>query len=146
MNVNSVVISGNLTRDSEVFTTQSGTKVLRFGVAVNERRKGNNDEWLDYTNFVDCVKFGESADYYQQRLRKGTHVMVSGKLRYSSWEKDGERRSKLEVVAEVIDTRAQKQQGNGQQQPQQPHQQPTYSAPAPAAPQQQGIYDEDIPF
>ena len=147
MNVNSVVISGNLTRDSEVFTTQSGTKVLRFGVAVNERRKGNNDEWVDYPNFVDCVKFGESANYYQQRLRKGTHVMVSGKLRYSSWEKDGERRSKLEVVAEVIDTRAQKQQGNGQQQPQQQQQQQTYSAPAPAAPpQQQDIYDEDIPF
>lgn len=143
MNINNVVISGNLTHDSEVLVTQGGTKVLRFSVAVNERRRGQNDEWVDYTNFVGCVKFGESADYYQQRLKKGTHVTVNGKLRYSSWDKDGERRSKIEVVAEAIDAYVPKQQGSGQAQPQQ---QPSYGAPAPSTPQQDGVIDEDIPF
>ena len=138
MNINTVAISGNLTRDAELRYTQGGTPVLRFSVAVNERRKNQQGEWEDRPNFVDCVRFGESCDYWAQRLAKGTHVTVCGHLRYSSWEKDGERRSKLEVIADSLDAPAPRdanQQGTRQQ--------PAYSAPKPP---QQDVYDEDIPF
>jgi single-strand DNA-binding protein len=140
MSINRVVISGNLTRDPELRSTQSGMQILSFGMAVNDRRKNNQTgEWEDYPNFVDCVVFGQRAESLSRFLHKGMKVMVDGKLRYSSWEKDGQRRSKLEVIADDVDLPP---RGSGQQQPAQPQQQqgyaqPTYGAPAPMPAQQQ---------
>ena len=123
MSINKVVISGNLTRDSELRSTQSGRNILTFGVAVNDRwRNSQTGEWEDYANFVDCVLFGNRADFLSRVLHKGTKVMVEGRLRYSSWERDGQRRSKIEIVVDDVDffsPRSQSQQqpyDNGQQQ------------------------------
>lgn len=167
MSINRVNISGNLTRDPELRVTGSGTQILSFGVAVNDRRRNpQTGEWEDYPNFVDCVVFGARADPLSRFLSKGTKVAVEGKLRYSSWEsKDGGRRSKLEVVVDEVEfLSSRNQQGGGA-----PYQQgPAYSAPVAAAPAPaqfapQGgfaapapapvqtppsadVYDEDIPF
>lgn len=104
MSVNRVCISGNLTRDCDLRSTQGGMSILGFGVAVNDRRKDpSTGEWKDYPNFVDCVVFGKRAEALSKLLRKGMKVAVEGKLRYSSWEKDGQRRSKLEVIADEVD-------------------------------------------
>lgn len=103
MSVNSVSISGNLTRDAELRMTSAGSPVVSFGVAVNERRKNPQGEWEDYANFVDCVMFGTSAEKLQPYLEKGVKVAVEGKLRFSSWERDGQKRSKLEVVVDEVD-------------------------------------------
>ena len=113
MSVNRVTISGNLTRDPEVRSTQSGMQILNFGMAVNDRRRNSaTGEWEDYANFVDCVLFGARADWLSRDLHKGKKVFVEGKLRYSSWERDGQRRSKLEVVVDEIDyERPPRQQG-----------------------------------
>ena len=157
MSINRVCISGNLTRDSELRYTSGGMSILSFCVAVNERRKNQQTgEWEDYPNFVGCVLFGKYGEAMQQHLAKGTKVAIEGRLRYSSWESDGQRRSKLEVIADEVVTFAPRQQGAPQQQ-----QQPAYSAPAPTAapvqhsvpqipvppaPRHQSMYDEDIPF
>ena len=118
MSINRVTISGNLTRDPEIRATQSGMNILNFGMAVNDRRRNNQTgEWEDYANFVDCVLFGNRAEFLSRTLHKGIKVVVEGKLRYSSWERDGQRRSKLEVVVDDLDFVSPRQQqgGYGQQ-------------------------------
>ena len=103
MSINRVVISGNLTRDPEQRSTASGMTVLGFGVAVNDRRKNQQTgEWEDYPNYIDCTMFGKRADVVSRFLSKGSKVAIEGKLRWSQWERDGQRRSKVEVVVEEI--------------------------------------------
>ena len=123
MSINRCNISGNLTRDPEMRALRNGTQVLSFGVAVNDRRKNpQTGDWEDYPNFVDCTMFGTRAEAVGRYLSKGTKVAIEVKLRYSSWEKDGQRRSKLEVIVDEIELMSQRQQ-----------------APA-------DVYDEDCPF
>ena len=166
VSINRVNISGNLTRDPELRATSGGTQVLTFGVAVNDRRRNQQTgEWEDVPNFVDCVVFGNRADALSRFLSKGMKVAIEGKLRWSQWEKDGQKRSKLEVIVDEVEFFSQRggsdQQGGYQQQS---YQQPSYQAPAPsyAAPAYQApapsatapavtpppsdVYDEDIPF
>lgn len=165
MGINKVMITGNLTRDPELRQTAGGSQVLNFGVAVNDRRKNQQTgEWEDYPNFVDCVVFGNRAEPLSRFLGKGAKVAVEGRLRYSAWEKDGQRRSKLEVVVDDLDFLSQRggqQQGQGYQAPA-PQQYaqvnqgyqasaPAYAAPTPAArpvqtPPPADVYDSEIPF
>ena len=129
MGINSVNISGNLTRDPELRRTAGGTAVLTIGVAVNDRRKNpQTGEWEDYPNFVDCTMFGTRAEKLSGMLGKGSKVAIGGKLRYSSWEKDGQRRSKLEVIVDEIEFMSQAR-GTG--------------APSEVA---AGAIEDDIPF
>ena len=115
MSINRVNISGNLTRDPELRMTSGGTQVLSFGVAVNDRRRNpQSGEWEDYPNFVDCTMFGARAEAVSRYLSKGSKVAIEGKLRYSSWERDGQRRSKLEVIVDEIEFMSRgSQQGDG---------------------------------
>lgn len=136
MSINRAMISGNLTRDAELRSTQSGTYMLGMGIAVNDRRKNQKTgEWEDWPNFVDCTMFGTRAEKLQPYLTKGTKVAVEGKLSYRSWEKDGQRRSKLEVIVDEIEFMSSKQGGAVQH---------LHTEPALDAAEQ--VYDEDIPF
>ena len=136
MSINRVMISGNLTRDAELRSTQSGTYILGMGIAVNDRRKNQKTgEWEDYPNFVDCTMFGTRAEKLQPYLTKGTKVAIEGKLSYRSWEKDGQHRSKLEVIVDEIEFMSSKQGGAVQH---------LHTGPALDAAEQ--VYDEDIPF
>ena len=139
MSINMVTISGNLTRDSDVRETAGGTAVMNFGVAVNDRRKNKQSgEWEDYPNYVDCVIIGRRASSLAQYLSKGTKVSIAGKLHYSSWERDGQKRSKLEVMVNDIEFMSRGNGGGGQYQQAQQYQQQS---------QQQSIYDDsNIPF
>lgn len=104
MSVNSVSISGNLTRDAELRQGQSGTSVLTFSVAVNDRRKNADGEWGDYTNYIDCKLFGKRAEALERKLTKGTKVAVDGKLGWYQWTaQDGSKRSKVDVMVDEID-------------------------------------------
>lgn len=141
MSINRVTISGNLTRDPELRATSGGAQVLSFGVAVNDRAKNQQTgEWEDRPNFIECTMFGTRAEKLAQYLHKGMKVAIEGKLRYSQWEKDGQKRSKLEVIAEEFEFMSRQDSG----QPQQPYQQ--------TAPQRQAtsqtpdLYPGDIPF
>lgn len=104
MSINRVNISGNLTRDPQMRATQSGTQILSFGVAVNDRRRNpQSGEGEDVPNFIDCVVFGNRANALQRLLTKGMKVAIEGKLRWSQWEKDGQKRSKIEVIVDEIE-------------------------------------------
>ena len=145
-NINRVVISGNLTRDPELRRTQGGMAILTIGVACNDSRKNQQTgEWEDIANFIDCTMFGNRAESIANYLRKGTKVLIEGKLRYSSWQdKDtGKNRSKLEVLIDEIEFINTQGQQNGQRQGYQQPQQ--YAQPAPQQyaqqpPMQQGYY------
>lgn len=101
-NINQVIITGNLTRDPELRNTSGNFSVLSFTVACNDRRK-NGDQWEDVPNFFDVVVFGNRADALARFLRKGAKVAVLGKLRWSQWEKDGQKRSKIDVIANEVE-------------------------------------------
>lgn len=145
--INKAIISGNLTRDPELRTTQSGTSVLSMAVAVNERVK-RGDQWEDRPSFVDVTVWGARAEALAKFLRKGLRVAVSGRLRQDRWQdkQTGENRSRLGIVADEVDVMTPRDGAQGRQAPAQQQAQQAaipYAAPAPA---QQDPYDEDIPF
>jgi single stranded DNA-binding protein len=85
--VNVVVITGNLTRDPELRTTQGGTSVCELRVAVNSRRKNTSGEWIDKPNFFNVTTFGSQAENHAEYLGKGRPVAVEGRLDWSEWER-----------------------------------------------------------
>ncbi len=104
MSINRVVVSGNLTRDPELRSTANGTAVLSLGIAVNDRRKNpQTGEWEDFPNFIDCTMFGARAEAVSRYLSKGQKVLIEGKLRWSQWERDGQKRSKIDVIVDEIE-------------------------------------------
>ena len=176
MSINKCFISGNLTRDPQMRASQSGTQILSFGVAVNDRRRNpQSGEWEDVPNFIDCVVFGNRANALQRLLTKGMKCAVEGKLRQSSYkDKSGQNRSKIEVIVDEVEfmsgSKAQNQPQNqqtdnytnqpqnapysGSQQPagyppqgyQQPYQPQQGYYPQPQAPTADVYASEDIPF
>lgn len=138
MSINRVNISGNLTRDPEVRTSASGSAIMRFGVAVNDRSKNQQTgQWEDRPNFIDCTMFGTRAESVSRFLGKGTKVAIEGKLRWSQWDdrKTGEKRSKVEVIVDEIEFMSSRSEGA---------QAAERQAYEPA--QEAYTYDEDIPF
>ena len=104
--INSVSLSGNLGADPEVRQTMSGTSVMNLRLAVSDRKPDGNGGYEDYTHWVDVAMFdksGRRVDYLSRYLHKGKKVSITGKLNYSQWEREGVKRSKLEVVANEID-------------------------------------------
>ena len=151
-NINVVVVDGNLTRDPELHQSQSGSSLLKFGIAVNDRRKNPaSGEWEDYANYIDIVVFGNRAQSLAQILTKGMKVCISGKLRWSSWEKDGVRRSKIEVVADEVSLAQRGGQSKGQYGQQMPAAAPQSAPAAPqaaptfSAPQQAQTVAQSVP-
>jgi single-strand DNA-binding protein len=110
---NRVILLGNLTRDVEVRYLQSGTAVADIGMAVNDRRKGQNGEWIEETTFVDVTLWGRTAEVAGEYLSKGSPLLVEGRLKYDTWEKDGQKRSKLSVVCERMQMVGSKGGGGG---------------------------------
>lgn len=137
-----------MTRSPELRSTASGTPVLSFGIAVNDRRKNASGQWEDVPNFFECVTFGNRATALSDILAKGMKVAVSGKLHYSSWEKDGQKHSKVDIIAneiELMQNRKPQQQGYQPQQQAQPAPQWNARQAYAEAPQSE-FYDEDLPF
>lgn len=142
MSINHVSIVGNLTRDPELRSTQSGTAVLSFAIAVNDSRKNASGQWEDVPNFFECSTFGNRATALSGILTKGMKVAITGRLHYSSWEKDGKKHSKVDIIAREIELmqnrKPQKEQTRRYQPQMQSRYQPT-TVP-------NGIYDEGLPF
>lgn len=100
--MNKVILIGNLTRDPELRYTQSGMAIAKFGLAVNEKFK-QGDDWKEKVNFIDIVVWGKQGENCSEYLAKGRQAAIEGRLSYSTWETDdGQKRSKLEVVAEKV--------------------------------------------
>lgn len=96
--MNKVIIYGRLGSEPELNNTKSGSAVLKFRVATNERQK-RGDEWVDHTEWHAVVVWGKRAESLSRLLHKGSAVLVEGNLRTSSWEKDGQKRSRTEISA-----------------------------------------------
>jgi single-strand DNA-binding protein len=103
-NGNNVVLVGNITRDPELRFTPTGQATASFGLAVNRRwQNRQTQEWEEATSFFDIVCWREMAENVAESLGKGARVVVTGRLDQRSWETaDGEKRSKIEVVADEI--------------------------------------------
>jgi single-strand DNA-binding protein len=98
---NRVILLGNLTRDPELRYIASGTAVTDLGLAVNDRRKNANGEWIEETTFVSVTLWGRTAEVASEYLTKGSPVFIEGRLKFDTWETpDGQKRSKLSVVGE----------------------------------------------
>ena len=171
MSINRVVLNGTLTKDPELRRTQSGMAILSLRVVFNDRRRNSETgDWSDYPNYIDCTLFGSRAESLSNYLSKGSKVGIDGKLRWSEWERDGQKRNKIEIVIddlEFLSPRNSNQgdyQGGSSYQPSQGgqggyqqggqntgYQAPTAApapapAPAPVIDASSSVYDEDIPF
>ncbi|MCA8961109.1 MAG: single-stranded DNA-binding protein [Planctomycetes bacterium] len=102
MDFNRVILVGRLTRDVELRYLGSGMAVTDLGLAVNNRYRRNDGENVEETTFVDVTVWGKSAENCNQYLRKGSGVLVEGRLKLDTWESEGQRRSKLKVVADRV--------------------------------------------
>jgi len=101
---NSVTLVGNVTRDPELRFTNTGQPTATFGLAVNRRwQNRQTQEWEEQTSFFDIVCWREMAENVSESLTRGARVVVCGRLEQRSWETpDGDRRSKVEVVADEV--------------------------------------------
>jgi single-strand DNA-binding protein len=146
---NKVILLGNLTRDPELRHIPNGTAVTDVSIAVNDRRKTPNGEWVEEVTYVDVTLWGRTAEIACEFLSKGSPLLVEGRLKLDSWETDGQKRTKLKVIGEklqLIDSKrssgqdsgsySKPQGGRGYQQ-QQASQQPDYYDMPP---------DDDVPF
>lgn len=132
---NRIILAGHLTRDPELTFTSGSFPVCKFGLAANHRRKDKDGNQKDEVCFVDCVAFGKQGEVINQYLRKGAAFMVEGRLSFRTWEKDGKKSSKHEVVVEGFTFL-------GKSNSAEPDHEPRPSAvTAPSTP-----HDDDIPF
>jgi single-strand DNA-binding protein len=100
--LNQVTLMGNLTRDPELRQTPTGQSVTSFSLALNRSYRDSNDEWQEVTDYVDIVCWGPLAERVAQYLSKGRRCLVQGRLQSRSWEQDGQKRSKVEVLASDV--------------------------------------------
>jgi len=152
-NFNKVILMGNLTRDPQLRFLPSNTAVCDFGLAINRRYRGQDGELKDETCFVDVDVFGKPAETISQYMSKGRAILVEGRLRFRQWTtEDGQKRSKLSVVAERFQFVGGRAEGGGGAR-QAPPERAAAGAPGPpveagAAPLDEAppATDDDIPF
>ena len=113
---NQVILMGNLTRDPELRQIPSGQSVCNFSLALNRSYKDSSGEWQEATDYVDVVAWGPLGERVAQYLTKGRPALVNGRLQSRNWEQDGQKRSKVEVVAQdvtFLGSRSDSGSGNG---------------------------------
>ena len=140
--LNKVTLAGNLTRDPELRYIASGTAVCKLGLAVNRRFRSKEGEQREETSFIDVTVWGKSAEYAGENLSKGRPVLVEGRLKSDAWEdkNTGQKRTKLEVVADRIQGLSWDDRGGGGG-----GGSARQNAPAPR-PIEEPIPEDDIPF
>src|ERR1700742_1003329 len=99
---NQVTLMGNLTRDPELRTTPNGATVCSFSLALNRSYKNSEGNWTEATDYIDIVAWGPLGERVAQYLTKGRPALVSGRIQSRSWEQDGQKRNKVEVVANDV--------------------------------------------
>ncbi len=102
MYINKAMLFGNLTRDPELRALPSGMNVVNFSIATNRTFKDRDGKKQEQTDFHNVVVFGRQADIVNQYLKKGSSVFVEGRMQTRSWEKDGEKKYRTEVIADRV--------------------------------------------
>lgn len=135
MGISTCTLTGYVGTNHGMRFTKNGTAVMSFSLAVSSRRKQQDGTYSDETNWFDCVMFGNRAEALEPFLQRGCKATIAGRLRQSSYEKDGQTRSKVEIIVdevELMNARREKQQPEG--------------SPKPETVQAGSMYDDDIPF
>lgn len=134
---NKVILVGNLTRDVEMRYTSSGSAIGKVGIATNRRFKSASGEMKDETMFIDLTFFGRTAEVASQYLKRGSKVLVEGRLILEQWvAQDGTKRSRHSVTVEsmqMLDSRGDSAQNNQ-------YNNSGYNSAPSSAPQQQNAY------
>ncbi|MEI6751115.1 MAG: single-stranded DNA-binding protein [Candidatus Saccharibacteria bacterium] len=99
---NQVILMGNLTRDPELRQTPNGQNVCSFSLALNRSYKNSSGDWQETTDYIDVVAWGPLGERVAQYLTKGRPCLVNGRIQSSSWEKDGQKRTKVEINAQDV--------------------------------------------
>ena len=140
--INKIVVVGRLTRDPELRFTPNGSAIVKFSIAIGRSYTVNNEK-KDEVSYVDVTAWGKFAEMIGQYYKKGQRVAIDGKLQQSRWEQDGQKKSKIEIVADNIQPLSfNDDQGSN----------PDQQQSTPAAPSQQSspdgnpFSDGDIPF
>jgi single-strand DNA-binding protein len=145
---NRVILMGRLTRDPEIRYIPSGAAVCEVGLAVNDRRKDQSGQWVEDTQFIEVTFWSRTAELVSEYLSKGSPLFVEGRLKFDSWEKDGQKHSKLRVVGERMQFIGGREGGGrGDNQPRSdaaPVETPQEVATAPSSPVDPPA--DDIPF
>ena len=150
MSINKVVLSGNICSDPDLKATNSGSTILAFRIAVNDRKKNKGGEWEDVPNYFSCYVFGNRANSVSKYVSKGTKVFIEGKLRWHQWtDNQGNKREDVDVIVDEIEWAPRANQTAPAAT--QPAPTPRRPAPAPKAPVFAPVADdpyasEDIPF
>jgi len=164
---NKVILVGNLTRDIELRYSQNGSAIAKSAIATS-RKFTMNGEKKEETCFVDITFFGRSGEVANQYLRKGSKILVEGRLQFEQWvdQQSGQKRSKHSVIVEtmqMLDSRGEGSQGSygdmgdsgsyggGYNEPKAYNQAPSYSKPSPAKMPENNlpeidINEDEIPF
>lgn len=100
--LNQVTLMGNLTRDPELRQTPTGQNVCSFSLALNRSYKDQSGQWQEATDYIDIVAWGPLGERVSQYLSKGRRCLVQGRLQSRSWEQDGQKRNKVEVLANDV--------------------------------------------
>jgi single-strand DNA-binding protein len=150
-NINRVTVTGNLTRDPELRSTGSGTPVCGLRIAVNTRRKDGSGNWIDKPNYFDVTVWGAQGENCSQYLSKGRPVAIDGRLEWREWEKDGQKRQAVEIVADTVQFLGSREGGGengGRFTPQSdvPADTGDFAPAAPVASGGGNQADDDIPF
>jgi single-strand DNA-binding protein len=102
-NINRVILTGNLTRDPELRSLQSGTSVCSLRIATNSRRRDASGEWVDKPNYFSVTVWGAQGENCARFLSKGRPVAIDGRLDWREWQgQDGQKREAVEIVAESV--------------------------------------------
>jgi single-strand DNA-binding protein len=112
MYLNKAFIIGNLTRDPEMRSLPSGSTVTNFSLATNRRYKDANGNWQEATDYHNVVVFGRQAETTAQYLKKGSSALVEGRMQTRSWEQDGQKKYRTEVVADRVQFGSRGEGGN----------------------------------
>lgn len=102
MYLNKAMLIGNLTRDPELKSLESGQQVASFSLATNRTFKDKDGNKKEQAEFHNVVVFGKQAESVAQYLKKGSQAYVEGRLQTRTWEKEGEKKSRTEIIAEVV--------------------------------------------
>jgi single-strand DNA-binding protein len=152
MNINRVVLTGNLTRDPDLRSTGNGLSICKLGVACNTRRRnGATGEWEEKPNFFRVTVFGNQGERCAQYLKKGRAVAIDGRLEWSQWESEGQKRESIDIIADSVQFlggREDAGNGNGFSSSVRAAESdvPIDTGDFDTAPVAAGVADDDIPF
>ena len=146
---NKVILVGNLTRDPELRYTPKGTAIAKIGMAVNHKWKNEAGELKEEVTFVDIEVWGRTAENVGQYMRKGSSMLVEGRLKLETWDdkQTNQKRSKMVVVGETVQFLGSPRSG-GEGAPAERSSRPAATKPTEAASEADGPppEEDDVPF